>query len=248
MYTGSMMYFDRRVSADVLFGQWSILMQPSHHENLSQNIDETCLSGKSDQTTAPESLGGTARWLQLQPSSAWPRRRKRSKMFSLCTIRMTARSSWDSSGFYTFMSRLSSCFAGVIWFPYDVIMAKEKCGLDDGCTTLICSTDDGCTRWWRWLHYFGRVIFDTHTADLLQNNMPIGCMIVIKWYLCKIYGAYAHLNCITSNVADFGDRHSMQVTHSYKERIFHLFPPQLKINSEMIWHHKLKLPLSAKYS
>ena len=45
------------------------------------------------------SLGGTARWLQLQPSSAWPRRRKRSKMFSLCTTRITARPSWDSSGF-----------------------------------------------------------------------------------------------------------------------------------------------------
>ena len=43
--------------------------------------------------------GGTARWLQLQPSSAWPRRRKRSKMFSLCTSRITARSFWDSSGF-----------------------------------------------------------------------------------------------------------------------------------------------------
>ena len=45
------------------------------------------------------SLRRTARWLQLQPSSAWPRRRKRSKMFSLCTTRITARPSWDSSGF-----------------------------------------------------------------------------------------------------------------------------------------------------
>ena len=44
-------------------------------------------------------LGGTARWLQLQPSSAWPQRRKRSKMFSLCTIRITAQSSWNSSRF-----------------------------------------------------------------------------------------------------------------------------------------------------
>ena len=45
------------------------------------------------------SLGGTARWLQLQPSSAWQRRRKRSKMLSLCTTHITARSSWDSLGF-----------------------------------------------------------------------------------------------------------------------------------------------------
>ena len=29
----------------------------------------------------------------------------------------------------------------------------------------------------------------------------------------------------------------MQVTHSYKEHIFHLFPPHLKTNSWMIWHH-----------
>ena len=191
------------------------------------------------------SLGGTARWLQLQPSSAWPRRRKRSKMFSLCTIRITARSSWDSSESETFISRLSPCFTGVIWFPYDVIMAKEKCGLDDGCTILIFSTDDGCTCWWRWLHCFGRVIFDTHTADPLQTNMLIGCMIVVKCDTCKISGAYAHFDCITCTVGDIGNRHSMQVTQSYKER---LFPPQLEINLWMIWHHKLKLPLRAKYS
>ena len=151
------------------------------------------------------SLGETARWLQLQPSSAWPRRRKRSKMF--------------------FISRLSPCFAGVIWFPYDVILAKEKCGLDDGCTNLIFSTDDGCTRWWRWLHYFGRVIFDTHTADPLQANMLIGCMIVVKCDTCKISGAYAHLDCLTRTVGDIGNKHSMLVTRSYKERIFILFPP-----------------------
>ena len=77
------------------------------------------------------------------------------------------------------------------------------------------STDDGCTRWWRWLHYFGRVIFDTHTADPLPTNMLICCMIVVKCNTCKISGAYAHLDCITSTVVDVGNRHSMQVTHSY---------------------------------
>ena len=112
---------------------------------------------------------------------------------------------------------------------------------------LIFSTDDGCTRWWRWLHYFGRVIFYTHIADPLQTNMHIGCMIVVKCDTCKISGAYAHLDCITNTVCDIGNRYNMQVTHSYKERIFLLFPPQLKTNLWMIWHHKLKLPLSAKY-
>ena len=71
----------------------------------------------------------------------------------------------------------------VIWFPYDVIMAKEKCGLDDGCTILILSADDGCTRWWRWLHYFGRVIFDTHSwspADKYAYRQYNCCQV---WYV-----------------------------------------------------------------
>ena len=73
-------------------------------------------------------------------------------------------------------------------------------------------------------------------------------MIVVKCDTCKISGAYAHLDCIASTVSDIGNRHSMQVTYSYKERTFNLFPPQLKTDLWMIWYHKLKLPLSAKYS
>ena len=113
------------------------------------------------------------------------------------------------------------------------------------------SSDDCCTRWWRWLHYFGRVIFYTHTANPLQTNMLIGWMIVVKHDTCKISGAYAHLDSRLYNKYCgwyIGNRHSMQVTHTCKERIFLLFPPQLKTNSWMIYHHKLKLPLSAKYS
>ena len=52
--------------------------------------------------------------------------------------------------------------------PIQCNNGKRKCGLDDVCTILIFSADDGCTRWWRWLHYFGRVIFDTHTAPCRQ--------------------------------------------------------------------------------
>ena len=62
------------------------------------NIDIHHIHGNT-KTTRGRSLGGTARWLQLQPSSSWPRRRKRSKMFSLCTTRITARSFWNPSGF-----------------------------------------------------------------------------------------------------------------------------------------------------
>ena len=108
---------------------------------------------------------------------------------------------------------------------------------------------------WRWLQALMTMValfragnFDTHTADPLQTNILIGCMIVVKCDTRKISGAYAHRDSITSTVGDIGNRHSMQVTHSYKERIFHLFPPQLKTNLWMIWHHKLKLSLSAKYS
>ena len=35
MYTGRMMYFERRLSAHVLLGEWSILTRPSDHENNS---------------------------------------------------------------------------------------------------------------------------------------------------------------------------------------------------------------------
>ena len=108
---------------------------------------------------------------------------------------------------------------------------------------------------WRWLHALMTMValfragnfWHTHTADPLQTNMHIGCMIVVKCDTCKNSGANAHLDCITSTVGDICNRHCMQVTHSYKEHIFLLFSPQLKTNLWMIWHHTLKLPLSAKY-
>ena len=88
---------------------------------------------------------------------------------------------------------------------------------------------------WRWLHALMTMValfragdFDTHTADPMQTTMHIGCMIVVKCDKCKISGAYAHLDRITSTVGDIGNRHNiMQVTHSYKERILDLFPLQL---------------------
>ena len=70
------------------------------------------------------------------------------------------------------------------------------------------STDDGCTRWWRWLQYFGRVIFDPHTAGPLKTTMHIGCIIVVKCDTCKISGAYAHLDW-TSTVGDIGNSRNL---------------------------------------
>ena len=59
---------------------------------------------------------------------------------------------------------------------------------------------------WRWLHALMTMValFRAgnfwHTHSPLQRNMLIGCMIVVKCDTCKISGAYAHLDSITSTV------------------------------------------------
>ena len=165
-----------------------------------------------------KTLGETARWLQLQPSSSWPQRRKRSKMLSLCTTRITR-----------------TILLGCIWildFHFKIVLVHRrryhgyliptrcnngKSDLDNGCTILVFSTDDGCTRWWRWSYQFRWVFFYKHTGDPLQTNMHVDCMIVVKCDTCKIFGAYRQFACIaTSIVGNVGTctRRSMQVTHS----------------------------------
>ena len=112
-------------------------------------------------------------------------------------------------------------------------MAKEKYDLVDGCTILIFSTDDGCTRWWRWLHQFRWVIFDKHTADPLQTNMNIGCMIVVKCDMCKIFRAYAPLVCIATRIVGnlvLGIACRSLMLQKERTCIFWLFHPQLKTN------------------
>ena len=106
----------------------------------------------------------------------------------------------------------ASILLGFIWildFHFKIVLVLRRrylipirCnnGKRKMCTILIFSTDDGCTPWWRWLHYFGRVIFDTHTAPCRQICLLIGCMIVVKCDTCKICSAYAHLDSITSTV------------------------------------------------
>ena len=101
-------------------------------------------------------------------------------------------------------------------------MATEKRGLDDGCTIFIFSADDGCTRWWRWSHHFRRVILDTHI-----HTQPIPyrqkCMILVISIAC---------------------RSLILIKNVYLKS----FPPQLKTNLWMIWHHKFKLLLRATHS
>ena len=59
---------------------------------------------------------------------------------------------------------------------------------------------------WRWLHALMTMValFRAgnfwHTHSPLQTNMLICCMIVVKCDTCKISGAYAHLDSITSTV------------------------------------------------
>ena len=192
--------------------------------------------------------GGIARWSQLQPSSAWLLRRKCSKMFSLCTTRITHTILLECTWILDFHFKIVVLLRRRYLIPIRCNNGQRKRWPWRWLHHFDFSTGDGFRRWWRWLHQFRQVIFDTRTHDPLQMNMHIGCMIVVRCDTCKIFGAYAQLDCkTTSIVGNVGSRHSMQVTHSKKRRIFKLFHPQLKTNLWIIWHHKLKLLLNAKY-
>ena len=145
---------------------------------------------------------------------------------------------------------------GFIWildFHLKIVLVLRRC------YSILMRCNNGKRKlWpWRWLHHFdfqhwrclhalmtmvalfrAGNFWHTHSRSP-ADNMLIGCMNVVKCDTCKISGAYAHLDCIISIVGDIGNRHSMQVTNSYKERIIRLFPPLLKTNFWMIWHHKL---------
>ena len=77
--------------------------------------------------------------------------------------------------------------------PISTKPLQERGLLADGTTGVTEHIEAWTKRWWRWLHYFGRVIFDTHTTYPLQTNMFIGCMIVVKCDTFKISGAYTIL-------------------------------------------------------
>ena len=118
--------------------------------------------------TVQDSLGGTARWLQLQPSSSWPRQRKQQNVFAL------------------YHSYNRAIFLGFIWilnFHLQIVLVRHRRYLipircNNGKRKIwpwrwlhhfVFSPDDGCTRWWRWLHHFRRVIFDTHSRSLADK-------------------------------------------------------------------------------
>ena len=181
-------------------------------------------------------------------------------------VSMAAAKKAQQNVFALYHSYNRTILLGFIWildFYFKIVLVLRRRYL----SPMRCNNDKRkmCpSRWlhhfdfqhWRWLHALMTMValfragnfWHTHSrspADKYANRLYDCCQV---WYVYRISGAYAHLDCITSTVGDIGNRHSMQVTHSYKERIFHLFPPQPKANLWMIWHHKLKLPLSAKYS
>ena len=161
-------------------------------------------------------LGGTARRLQLQPSSSWPRRRKCNKMFSLCTTRVTH-------------TILLGCLWILDFYFKTVLLLRRRYLIPTRCNNGKRKIwPSRCLhhfdfQHWRWLHALMTmvasvpgVIFYKHTADPLQTNMHVGCMMVVKWDTCKIFGAYGQLTCIvTSIVGNVGTRQSMKVTNSH---------------------------------
>ena len=156
------------------------------------------------------SEGNRTIWLQLQPSSSWQRRRKRSKMFSFCTTHITR-----------------TILLGYVWildFHFKIVLVLRRRSL----IPIPCNNDKRKTwpwRWlchfdfqhWRWLHVLMTKVtsvpagdFYTHIADPLQTNMDIGCMIVVKCDTCKIFSAYAQLDSWTTSImSNAGNRHSM---------------------------------------
>ena len=145
-------------------------------------------------------MGGTARRLQLQPSSAWPQQRKRSKMFSLCTTRITRTILLGCIWILDFHFKIVIMLRRRYLIPIRFNIGKRKILPWRWLHHFDFSTEDGCRRWWQWLHQFRRVIFDTYTADPLQTNMHIYCMIVVRCDTCTIFGAYDQLDCIMTSV------------------------------------------------
>ena len=181
-------------------------------------------------------------------------------------VSMAAAKKAQQNVFALYHSYSRTILLGFIWisdFHFKIVLVLRRCYL------IPIRCNNGKRKMWpgRWLHHFDFQywrwlnalmtmvalfqvgnFWHTHTADPMQTNILIGRMIVVKCDTCKISGAYVHLDCITSTVCDIGNRHSMQASHPYEKRILHLFPPQHKANLWMIWHHKLTLPLSSKYS
>ena len=86
----------------VRFGHWNprVVSIPTLSSLVAQGVVMTTTSSTaSDEKVGivvtlsfqwlRKALGETVRWLQLQQSSTWPRRRKRGKMWSLCTTRIS---------------------------------------------------------------------------------------------------------------------------------------------------------------
>ena len=133
-------------------------------------------------------LGETARWLQLQPSSSWPWRRKCSKFFSLCTIHIT-----------------STNILGCIWIldvHFKIVLLLQRLYL----IPIRCNNGKIKICHW-WLHALMTMVASVpvgnflYTANPLQTNMK-------QWYALYVslysYVYRLHNCCQVWYVLDLG--------------------------------------------
>ena len=148
--------------------------------------------------------------------------------------------------FSLYHSYNSTILMGVIWildFHFKIVLVLRRRYL----TPIRCNSGKRKMWPWRWLHHFDFQHWRwLHALMTMVASFPAGNFwhrhgrspagkYAYRLYdcyqgkcgTCNIFGAYARLDCKTSTVGDIGNRHSMQVTHPHKERIFHLFPPRL---------------------
>ena len=132
-------------------------------------------------------------------------------------VSMPALKKGQQNVFALYHSYYRTILLGFIWildFHFKIVLVLRQRYL----IILIRCNNGKRKMWpWRWLHHFDfqhwrwlhalmtmfalfRVGNFWHTHNPLQTNMLIGCIIIVKCDTCKISGAYAHLDSITSTV------------------------------------------------
>ena len=134
--------------------QWYTWVSPIFYKK--HNSTETALTcihddilravGEKHCTISPPITGGTARWLQLQPSSSWPRLTVSAfQYFRWCALTKLAVSHflhqiYSPSKEEALQSLLMSLSTLVFWLFDEENIRRH----------------DGCSKWWRWLQLMFR--------------------------------------------------------------------------------------------
>ena len=149
----------------------------------------------------------------------------------------------ESSKCFRFI-RNRTILLGFIWWYFKIVLVLRRRYL----SPMRCNNDKRkmCpSRWlhhfdfqhWRWLHALMTMValfragnfWHTHSrspADKYANRLYDCCQ---AWYVYRISGAYAHLDCITSTVGDIGNRHSCRSLILIKNVYFIYFLPNPKL-------------------